>query len=77
MEFLMEAAAMSFIGAVLGILLSLAITPLVELFQVRVILSAGGALLSLFFGVMTGSIFGFYPAYKASRLIPVAALNQE
>lgn len=77
MEFLMEAAAMSFIGAILGILLSLAITPLVELFQVRVILSAGGALLSLFFGVMTGSIFGFYPAYKASQLIPVAALNQE
>lgn len=77
MEFLMEAAAMSFIGAILGIMLSLAITPLVELFQVRVILSAGGALLSLFFGVMTGSIFGFYPAYKASRLIPVVALNQE
>lgn len=77
LEFLMEAAAMSFIGAVLGILLSLAITPLVELFQVRVILSAGGALLSLFFGVVTGSIFGFYPAYKASRLIPVVALNQE
>lgn len=77
LEFLMEAAAMSFIGAVLGILLSLAITPLVELFQVRVILSAGGALLSLFFGVVTGSIFGFYPAYKSSRLIPVVALNQE
>lgn len=29
------------------------------------------------FGVITGSIFGFYPAYKASRLVPVVALNQE
>ena len=28
-------------------------------------------------GVITGSIFGFYPAYKASRLVPVVALNQE
>jgi len=44
---------------------------------VRVSLSVQGAVLSLLFGVLTGSIFGFYPAYKASRLIPVVALNQE
>ncbi len=45
--------------------------------SVRVELSAQGALLSLAFRVITGTIFGFYPAYKASSLIPVAALNQE
>ena len=43
----------------------------------RVSLSIGGAVLSLVFGVLTGTLFGFYPAYKASRLIPVVALNQE
>lgn len=77
LEFLLEASCISLIGAVIGVLLSLCITPLVELFSVRVSLSVGGAILSLLFGVITGSVFGFYPAYKASRLIPVVALNQE
>ena len=73
----MEAACTSLVGAVLGVLLALGITPVVEALFVRVELSVFGALLSLVFGVLTGSIFGFYPAYKASRLVPVAALNQE
>ena len=77
MEFLLEASCISLIGAVVGVLLSLGITPLVESFSVRVSLSLSGAVLSLLFGVLTGSIFGFYPAYKASRLVPVVALNQE
>ena len=77
LEFLLEAACISMIGAVLGVLAGLAITPIIEQLGVTVILSAQGAGISLLFGVITGSIFGFYPAYKASRLIPVQALNAE
>lgn len=77
LEFLLEASCTSLVGGLIGILLALAVTPLVELFSVRVELSIQGAVLSLVFGVITGSIFGFYPAYKASRLVPVVALNQE
>lgn len=77
LEFLLEACCISFIGAVIGVLLSLGITPIIESFSVRVSLSVGGAVLSLLFGILTGTIFGFYPAYKASRLIPVVALNHE
>ncbi len=77
LEFLLEACFMSLIGAILGVLLALGITPIVESLSVRVELSVSGAVLSLAFGVITGTIFGFYPAYKASTLIPVVALNQE
>lgn len=77
LEFLLEASCTSLVGGVIGVLLALGITPLVELWNVRVELSIQGAVLSLFFGVITGSVFGFYPAYKASRLVPVVALNQE
>lgn len=76
-EFLLEACFMSFFGAILGVMLALGITPVIESFSVRVELSVGGAVLSLAFGVITGTVFGFYPAYKASALVPVAALNQE
>lgn len=77
MEFLLEASFMSLAGSLLGVIAALGITPVIEQFSVRVELSAGGAVLSLMFGVITGSLFGFYPAYMASRLVPVVALNQE
>lgn len=77
LEFLLEASCMSLVGSVIGVLAALGITPVIEQFSVRVELSWMGAGLSMLFGVLTGSLFGLYPAYKASRLIPVVALNQE
>lgn len=77
LEFLFEASCISLVGACVGVLIALGLTPVIEAFSVRVELSVAGAVLSLVFGVFTGSMFGFYPAYKASRLIPVVALNQE
>ena len=74
-EFLMEAMSISLVGAVIGVFAALAITPLLEQLGVRVSLSVGGAAFALLFGIFTGTVFGFYPAYKASRLIPVEALN--
>lgn len=76
-EFLAEAAAISLIGGILGNILSLAVTPLVQYFGVRVELSVAAFFIALVFAVGTGTIFGFYPAYKASKLVPVDALGAE
>lgn len=76
-EFLLEASAISLIGGVIGVVLSFAITPLVEYLGVRVELSPEAFIIAIVFAVLTGTVFGFYPAYKASKLVPVEALNAE
>ncbi len=76
-EFLFESAAVSLIGGVLGVALSFAVTPLVEYYGIRVEANAAAWAAALLFSVLTGTIFGFYPAWQASRLVPVEALNAE
>ena len=77
LEFLAESAAISLIGGILGVALSFAITPVVSHFQVRVEVNVAACLAALGFAVLTGTVFGIYPAWKASRLEPVEALNAE
>lgn len=77
LEFLLEACFISILGGMLGVAVSFGITPLIETFDVRVELSVMGAFLAVLFSVVTGTVFGFYPAYKASNLVPVEALNEE
>ena len=77
LEFLAESAAISLIGGILGVALSFAITPVVSHFQVRVEVNVAACLTALGFAVLTGTVFGIYPAWKASRLEPVEALNAE
>lgn len=76
-EFLLEAAAISLIGGVLGVGASFLVTPIVTHFGIRVELSASALVIALVFAITTGTIFGFYPAFKASRLVPVEALGAE
>ncbi|SDM67528.1 ABC transporter permease [Acetanaerobacterium elongatum] len=77
MEFLLEANAISTFGGIVGVAASFALVPLVRYTGMRVEPNLTGALLALLFAVVTGTVFGFYPAFKAASLIPIEALNQE
>ncbi len=77
-QFLVEAATLSTTGAVLGILAGLALARLVKAISP---LPMGVSGLSIFIGVLlgvgVGVIAGVYPASRAAKLDPVAALRFE
>ena len=58
-------------------MLSFGITSIVKMLQIPVVLSATGMVLAVVFAVVTGTVFGFYPAWKASQLVPVEVLSEE
>ena len=78
LQFLVEATALSLVGgivgAVLGIAAASAIAALAD-WPVRVPPSA--VLGSVLFSSAVGVFFGLYPARRASRLDPIAALRHE
>jgi putative ABC transport system permease protein len=73
-EFLLEAVFMGVAGGILGIASSFALVPLLESLGMTLKTTAAGYLLAFMFSVASGAIFGFYPAYKASQLVPIEAL---
>ncbi len=77
MLFLTEAAMIGFLGGILGVLLSFGIMPLMEYTDMTVVMTAPSIILAFSFALLTGTLFGFYPAWKASNLIPIEALNNE
>jgi putative ABC transport system permease protein len=76
MQFLVESALMAGTGGVIGILLALLISKLVDLFFTSSVpLSA--VLVGLLLSTSIGLFFGIYPANKAARLDPIEALRTE
>ncbi len=77
LQFLLESVTISAFGSVAGMLLSMFILPLMKYTDIPVIPSIGGQLAALFFSLLTGTVFGYYPAYRASKQKPIDALNYE
>lgn len=78
LQFLVESIVLCFLGGVMGIALGLGSAFLVWwLLGWKVIVTAMPILASVTVSVVVGVLFGYYPAWKASRLDPIEALRYE
>lgn len=77
-QFLIESAMLSLFGGILGIGCGIGISDIISVLSpLKTIVTAEPIIISLIFALAVGIFFGFYPAYKASRMNPVEALRYE
>ena len=85
MQFLVESMVLSLIGGAIGVLLgglgSVSLTGGINALSSGrdwpIVVSQAAAIVSLVFSAAVGIGFGFYPAWRASRLDPIDALRYE
>jgi putative ABC transport system permease protein len=78
MQFLAEAAMVSGLGGVAGTTLGLGLSRAVaELTPLPALVPPAAIGAGVIFGAAVGVLFGFLPAYRAARLLPVVALRAE
>ena len=77
-QFLMEAAFLTLAGGIIGIALGWGLSYIVSSTgQIPSVVTADIVILAVSVSVGIGLFFGFYPAWKASRLNPIEALRSE
>ncbi len=77
-QFLVEAVTLSLIGGFVGIVVGVSGSFIIGKFAGwATLLSAKAIVLAVGFSAGIGIFFGFYPAHKASKLLPIEALRYE
>lgn len=82
-QFLAEAVGVAVAGGVIGIILALALVLVVFLvahgtgLNIPFGFSADNILFSIGFAFISGLLFGVYPAWKASKITPIAAIRSD
>jgi len=84
-QFMIEAAMVTGIGGIIGVLMGLGVIKFVignlskfnSSFSIQPVYSLEWILISFGISLVTGIVFGLFPAYKAARLNPIQALRFE
>jgi len=77
-QFLLEAIVLSVLGGIFGIILGVGASELISLIAGwETLVSNVSIVVAFFFSGFVGVVFGFFPAFKASKLDPIEALRYE
>ena len=77
-QFLLEAVVLSTVGGAFGVALGIGGAKLIGAIKHwPIIVQVGSTVAAFFFSSVVGMFFGFYPAYRASKLNPIDCLRYE
>ena len=78
LQFLTEAAVLTSIGGIIGVLTGIGLAELISgLMQIPVAISAPAIIIAVVFSTLIGVIFGLLPATQAANLNPIQALRRD
>ena len=77
MQFLTEAAVLTSLGGVIGVLSGIGLAELIsKMMQIPVAIDMTAILISVVFSTLIGVVFGLLPAIKAANMNPIEALRR-
>ena len=77
MQFLTEAAGLTSLGGIIGVLSGIGLAELIsKMMQIPVAIDMTAIAISVVFSTLIGVIFGLLPAIKAANMNPIEALRR-